>query len=142
MKYLLDSNILRAYLNQHPIVTFNLDDVADGDLFVASVVLAEQLRGRYDALCKAESQHLLRLEERLRATQIALQRFQILWLTPVAIAQLENLQSQVKTRKRYADAIQAALAWAEDAVVVTRNLSDFRDLLPAARLVNWFDRVH
>lgn len=142
MKFLLDSNILRAYIDQHPVVVRNIERLADEDLYVASVVLAEQLRGRYDALSKAEPQHLLRMEERLRETQATLQRFQVLWLTPIAIAELLRLQPKVNTRKRHADVIQAALALAENAVVVTRNTKDFRDLLPADKLENWIDQLY
>ena len=142
MKYLLDSNILRAYIDQPPVVVSNVEKAADEDLFVASVVVAEQLRGRYDTLCKAEPPHLLRMEERLRETQAALGRFQVLWLNPTAIDQLMKLQAQVKTRKRNADAILAALALAENAVVVTRNLADFRDLLPTLKLQNWIDKLY
>ncbi|NOT64220.1 MAG: type II toxin-antitoxin system VapC family toxin [Acidobacteria bacterium] len=142
MKFLLDSNTLRAYIDRHPTVVRNVERTADEDLYVASVVFAEQLRGRYDALTKAEVQDLLRMEERLRETQATLQRFQVLWYTPAAIGQLMQLKSKFNTRKRKADAIQAALALAEDAVVVTRNLKDFNDLLPDAKIENWIDRLY
>jgi hypothetical protein len=38
--------------------------------------------------------------------------------------------------------IVAAMALAGSHVVITRNVDDFRDLLPAARIQNWIDQVY
>lgn len=48
----------------------------------------------------------------------------------------------MNTRKRYADVVIAAIALASDDIVVTRNVADFRDLLPAAKIQNWIDQVY
>ncbi|MEP7339101.1 MAG: hypothetical protein ABI977_15300 [Acidobacteriota bacterium] len=52
------------------------------------------------------------------------------------------LRQRVNTRKRYADAVIAAIALAGGDVVVTGNVEDFRDLLPAAQIQNWVDQVY
>jgi predicted nucleic acid-binding protein len=36
----------------------------------------------------------------------------------------------------------AAMALAGDYIVVTRNVNDFKDLLPAARIQNWIDQIY
>ena len=59
-----------------------------------------------------------------------------------AVAELVELRSRVSTRKRYADVVIAAVALAGGDIVVTRNVDDFRDLLPAARIQNWIDQVY
>lgn len=59
-----------------------------------------------------------------------------------AIAALTALRQRVSTRKRYADVVIAATAIAHDAIVVTRNVEDFHDLLPAAKIQNWVDQVY
>jgi predicted nucleic acid-binding protein len=53
-----------------------------------------------------------------------------------------SLGQQVSTRKRYADVVIAAIAMAQGAIVVTRSVEDFRDLLPAAKIHNWVDQVY
>ena len=59
-----------------------------------------------------------------------------------AITELATLRNRVNTRKRYADVVIAAMALACDDIVVTRNVDDFRDLLPADRIQNWIDQVY
>ena len=59
-----------------------------------------------------------------------------------AIGELTELRSRVNTRKRYADVVIAAMALAGNDIVVTRNVDDFRDLLPADRIQNWIDQVY
>ena len=58
------------------------------------------------------------------------------------ITELTALRSRVNTRKRYADVVIAAMALAGGDIVITRNVDDFRDLLPADRLQNWIDQIY
>jgi predicted nucleic acid-binding protein len=52
------------------------------------------------------------------------------------------LQRKKQLRKRYADAIIAAIAIANHDIVVTRNVEDFKDLLPASQIQNWVDQLY
>lgn len=63
-------------------------------------------------------------------------------MTEQAVAELVALRNRVSTRKRYADVVIAAIALAGGDIVVTRNVDDFRDLLPADRIQNWIDQVY
>lgn len=142
MKYLLDSNILRYYTVKHETMTRNLARVAAEEIGIPFVVVIEQLRGRFDAYLKAEPENLLREQSRLLAAQQFLSLYQTVYVDEPAIAALIALRQRVSTRKRYADVVIAAIAIARDAIVVTRNVEDFRDLLPAAKIQNWVDQVY
>jgi predicted nucleic acid-binding protein len=105
-------------------------------------VVIEQLRGRFDAYLKAEPENLLKEQERLLAAQQFLSIYQTIYVNEQGITELTALRSRVNTRKRYADVVIAAMALAGDDIVVTRNVDDFRDLLPADRIQNWIDQVY
>lgn len=142
MKYLLDSNILRHYTTKHPTLTRNLARVPPDQIGIPFIVVVEQLRGRFDAYLKAEPENLLREQERLLAAQQFLSLYQTVYVDEQAVKALAALRRRVSTRKRYADVIIAAMALASDDIVVTRNVEDFRDLLPAAKIQNRVDRVY
>jgi predicted nucleic acid-binding protein len=73
MRYLLDSNILRAYTASHPTLTRNLARIPAEQIGIPFVVMIEQLCGRFDAYLKAEPENLLREQDRLLAAQQFLQ---------------------------------------------------------------------
>ena len=142
MRYLLDSNVLRSFAFNHPMLLRNMSQVDKSQIALPFIVKAEQMRGRYDAITKAEPQRLLQEQERLVEAETLLRTFEIAYLTEAAIAVLTTLLQNVRTRKRYADVIIAAIAIAHHDVVVTRNVEDFKDLLPAAQIQNWIDQVY
>lgn len=142
MRYLFDSNILRSFAFNHPTLLRNMLRVNQSQIALPFIVKAEQLRGRYDALTKAAAQRLLQEQERLIEAETLLAGFEIAYLTEDAIAALTVLLLQKQTRKRYADAIIAAIAIANDDIVVTRNVKDFQVLLPTAQIQNWIDQVY
>ncbi len=141
MKYLWDSNILRHYLGDHPRLLENLKKINRQDVLLPVVVVAEQFRGRMDALVKAEPSFLFRAQQQFQQTQQMLSRFQILYFDDKSLALVGELIGRFKTRKRYADVLIAAQALASRSVLVTRNTSDFRDLLPPQQLQNWIDEM-
>ena len=100
------------------------------------------MRGRNDALLKAEPQNLLREQERLIGTQAILSAFSDLYLNHRSVEKLIELRQNRSTRKRYADVIIAAMALAGDHIIITCNVTDFSDLLPAVRIQNWIDQVY
>lgn len=142
MRYLFDSNVLRYYTAKHPMLTRNLARVPATQIGISFIVVIEQLRGRFDAFLKAEPENLLREQTRLLAAQQILALYQTVYVNEAAVAALVTLRQRVSTHKRYADVLIAATALAGDDIVVTRNVEDFRDLLPAARIQNWIDQVY
>ena len=110
MRYLLDSNILRHYLARHPVLLDNIAKIQRHFIQIPFVVVAEQMRGRYDAILKAAAQNLLLAQQRLIITQELLSHFEIAYLTEQELKEFVQLQAQKNTRKRYADSIIAAMA--------------------------------
>ena len=139
MKYLWDSNILRHYLDDHPLLLENLKKVNRQYVLLPVIVVAEQFRGRMDALVKAEPAYLFRAQQHFQRTQQVLSKFQILYLDENSLELVTQLTNRFKTRKRYADVLIAAQALASHNVLVTRNITDFRDFLPPQKLQNWID---
>jgi predicted nucleic acid-binding protein len=139
MSFLWDSNILRHYLDDHPLLLENLKKVPRRNILLPVVVVAEQLRGRVDAILKAEPSHLSRAQQLFKQTQELLNKFQILYFDEPSLAVATQLTERAKTRRRYADMLIAAQAIAGRHILVTRNTDHFRDLLPANQLQNWID---
>ena len=79
MSFLWDSNILRHYLDNHPLLLSNLKKVPRHTVMLPVVVAAEQLRGRANALLSAEPSRLARAQELFRQTQALLSRFLVLY---------------------------------------------------------------
>ena len=52
---------------------------------------------------------------------------------------MEDLRLRHRRRKRYADLMIAAIVATGQHVLVTRNQSDFSDVLPQVQLANWID---
>ncbi len=142
MSFLWDSNILRHYVDGHPRLLQNLRKVPRHNVMLPVIVVAEQLRGRSDALLKADASQLARAQELFRQTQALLNQFQVLYFDEQALAVVTRLKNQLKTRKRYADVLIAAQVITGNHLLITRNTKDFRDILPANRLQNWIDDDH
>lgn len=142
MRYLLDSNILRHYRDQHRTVLDNFAKVDRDETAIPFIVVAEQMRGRYDGILKARPEEILTAQNRLIETEQMIRRFQIAYLDEDAVKRMRELLGRVKAKKRYADVIIAAIALANNCVVVTRNMGDFKDLVPGRQLQNWVDHVY
>jgi predicted nucleic acid-binding protein len=142
MRYLLDSNAVRAYTR--PSLTFltNLKRATGAELSIPIVVWIEQVRGRQDALIKAPPDRVLTEQANLLATNRLLENFSVAYFDNRAVQTLGQLLRLHKTNKRYADVMIAALTLAERSILITRNTKDFADLLPAAQLQNWIDHVY
>ncbi len=139
MSFLWDSNILRHYLDDHPLLLENLKKVVRSDVRLPVIVVAEQFKGRMDALLKAPPPQLSRAQQLFQQTQAVLSKFELLYFDDQSLAVAAQLTARFNTRKRYADVLIAAQVIAGRHILVTRNTSDFRDLLPPRQLQNWID---
>ncbi len=63
MSFLWDSNILRHYLDDHPLLLENMKKVPRRDVLLPVVVAAEQFRGRMDGILKAQPAQLPRAQQ-------------------------------------------------------------------------------
>lgn len=74
--YLWDTNILHAFIQGHPTLKAHLERTPWMQIALPTVVVAEVLRGRYDAALKAAAQDAAHIHQRLLETQELFQRFQ------------------------------------------------------------------
>ncbi len=137
--YLWDANILRAFGQGHTTLRSYLLRVPWSEIALPSVVIAEVLRGRCDFALKATPAEAPLAHQRLLDTQRMLSQFQIVVFDTACATMMENLRQRHRRRKRYADLMIAAIVAAGQHVLVTRNQSDFSDVLPQAQLANWID---
>lgn len=137
--YLWDTNILRAFTQGDTTLLQHLEHIPWSEIALPSVVLAEILQGRCDAVLKATPVDAPIAHERLRQTQQMLMRFQIVWFDSNSGEVMERLRQQHRRSKRYADLMIASTVLAGRHILVTRNQRDFIDLLPKSQLMNWID---
>jgi len=109
-------------------------------LTVAIITRNEVLRGRADNLLKAANEEELRKAvERFRQTEIMLSDFLVIGFDDVAIKHFGRLRKQKNLKKMgRADMLIACIALAQDALLVTRNTKDFKDVA-GLRVENWVD---
>ncbi len=104
------------------------------------VTQIEALRGRQEALMKAEDgERLLRAQRLLASTVQHLALFQIVPFEDAAAAEFDRLR-QIKGLKKIgrADLLIASIALANRTTLVTRNLKDFQKV-PGLQVENWAD---
>jgi predicted nucleic acid-binding protein len=121
---------------QEHLLRHRWDEVA-----LPSVVIAEVLRGRCDFALKASPSQAPMAHQLLLQTQELLRQFNIVTFDQPSAEIMLRLQQKLKSHKRYADVMIAAMAIAGNHVLVTRNTQHFADLLPRRQLVNWLERL-
>ncbi len=137
--FVLDTDTLTLLLRDNPRVQRRVGECQE-EIVLAAATRMEQLRGRFDAVFKAEEgDRLLAAYERLIDTEADLARFAILPLDAAAAAEFDNLLA-VKGLRRIGrgDLLIAATTLARKATLVTRNVKDFRKV-PGLRVENWAD---
>ncbi len=137
--FVLDTDTLTLLLRDNPRVQRRVGECQE-EIVLAAATRMEQLRGRFDAVFKAEDgDRLLAAYERLIDTEVDLARFAILPLNDAAAAEFDTLLA-VKGLRRIGrgDLLIAATTLASKATLVTRNLKDFRKV-PGLRVENWAD---
>jgi tRNA(fMet)-specific endonuclease VapC len=107
---------------------------------ITIVTQIEALRGRYDAVVKAEDgARLLVAQQGLIRTAQHLTLFTVVRFDDAAAAEFDRQRQDKKIKKiGRADLLIASIALANKATLVTRNTKDFGKV-PGLRIENWAD---
>jgi tRNA(fMet)-specific endonuclease VapC len=137
--FVLDTDTLTHLLHGRPEVVERVAQFAD-QVVITEASRIEQLRGRFDAVFKAENaEALLRARQRLLQTEAVLSRLTILPIDEAAAAEFERLIGTKGLRRLgRGDLLMASIALARKATVVTRNLKDYQKV-QGLKLENWVD---
>jgi len=138
--HLLDSDTLSHLWGNHERVVDRLDKCEDTEIGTTSVTKSEILRARCENLLKATSTaDLLIAQQRFDRSEALLAELMILPFDEAAAKELDRLKAIKKLKKiDHADLLIAAVALANRAVLVTRNLRDFQQV-PKLTVENWVD---
>jgi tRNA(fMet)-specific endonuclease VapC len=135
----LDSDVLSDLLAGNAVAVARLAEVPPNELFVPVVVTEEAMRGRLDAIRKAqqgaETDRLVAAYAKFAETQRRLCRFQTLPYSHAAHALVTTWRG-AKVRVGSRDLRIAAIAVAHGAELTTRNRRDF-DRVPGLKLSVW-----
>jgi tRNA(fMet)-specific endonuclease VapC len=134
--YVLDTDTLQLYQDGNPKVVTRVRAVDPGERAISVVTVEEQLSGWYTQLRQAkDDQRLAWAYRRLAATVRSLAKVQIVDFDEPAIRRYEELR-KLKLKVRKMDLRIAATVLERDAILVTRNVRDFRQV-PGLRIEDW-----
>jgi tRNA(fMet)-specific endonuclease VapC len=135
----LDTDTLTLYLLNHPRVLERRRQAED-EVVITIISRIETLLGRFATLLKAaDGSELQRGQGRLDQAERDLAPFRVLTVDTAAAAEFDRLRVNKKLKKiGRADLLIAAIALANRARLVTRNLKDFRQV-PGLQVENWAD---
>jgi len=137
--HLLDTDTLRYLFAQHPKVVNKLKAATQVDIVGTTVVSKiEALRGRFDFALKAATvEELIKAYGMLAETEANLEN---LYIAPFDQNAADHFRRLQKSHRRIgrADLLIACICLAQKAIVVTRNVKDFR-VVPNLRIENWLD---
>jgi predicted nucleic acid-binding protein len=110
------------------------------ELAITIVTQMEILQGRFATIRNAADQNELKVAmERFRTSEEFLAWFSRLDADDAARDHFERLRKAKKTKNmRRGDMLNACIALANNAVLVTRNVKDYKDV-PGLRVENWAD---
>ena len=134
---LLDTDIATLVFHRQERVLARM--AVDSDSIALAVITRlEMLRGRIEAVIKAASaEELLRGVSGLAMSETFLNQFRIVSIDGKAAEQFDQLRANKKLKKMdRGDLLQAAIALANDATLVTRNTKDYANV-PNLKLDNW-----
>src|SRR5437667_12267087 len=124
--YLLDTDTVSLYQHGHPGVCAAVADHASSAVVISVMTVEEQLSGWYSELRRAKKAPMLAaIYQRMAKTVRFYAKFPILSFTEPAIARYEDLK-RFKIRIGKIDLRISAIALEHDAVIVTRNVKDFK----------------
>jgi tRNA(fMet)-specific endonuclease VapC len=135
-RYVLDTDTLQLFQDEHPRVVARVRAVAPGDRAISVVTVEEQLSGWYTQLRQAKRpERLAWAYRRLAATVRFLSQGQIIDFDEPAIRRCEQLK-KLKLKVRKMDLRIAATVLERGAILVTRNARDFRQV-PDLQIEDW-----
>jgi tRNA(fMet)-specific endonuclease VapC len=137
--FVLDTDTLTHLLRGHVRVTQRRSQVFE-DVVITIITRIEVLQGRFDAVLKAAGREQLKqAQDRLTENERQLASFDVLPVNAAGAAEFERLLNTKGLRRiGRADLLIAAIALAQRATLVTRNLRDFRQV-SGLRVENWAD---
>ena len=137
---LFDTDTLTHFSYGNTNVRRKIEEVGDEQLAIAVITRNEVLRDRADSLLKAANEEELRkAAERFRQAEELLSDFLLVGFNEIAIKHFDRLRKQKNLKKMgRADMLIACIALANDALLVTRNTKDFKDIT-RLRIENWVD---
>jgi predicted nucleic acid-binding protein len=138
---IFDTDIFTDYSKGHEKIGQRVDRMAEGEVLAVTLITRmEVLRGRFDNIVKAANDEELKTAvERLHASEELLDDFALAPIDAGARQKFELLKKHKKTKKmKRADMLIASVALAQDALLVTRNTKDYKDV-PGLRVENWAD---
>jgi len=130
--YLIDTNILRALVEQNPFVLAHYRNVFAEQIAIPVVVYAEEIRGWVNPPSNDEKKADICYRMLTRYLAI-LKRHEILPYTYDAQVEFDKLPPNIGAR----DKRIAACAIAHNFRVVTNNIKHFEQLLPKDQFVDW-----
>lgn len=136
---LFDTDTLTHFSYGTENVRRRVSQAAGETLAVAVVTRDEALGGRTQAVLKAASEaELRRAVERYRMTVELLRAFEVADFSEAAIGHFGRLLGQKRLKMRRGDLLIACIALAENALLVTRNMKDYKNVA-GLRVENWVD---
>ena len=137
---LFDTDTLTHFAFGNDNLRRRIDEAGDEPLAITVITRHEVYRGRTEALLKAANEEELRkAAERYRETEVLLSDFQVVGVEDNAIRHFGRLRKQKNLKKMgRPDMLIACIALANDALLVTRNTKDYRDI-GGLRIENWVD---
>lgn len=137
---LLDTDTVTHFSYGNDNVRRRIEAADDEELAIAIITRNEVLRGRGDSLLRAANEDELRkAAERFQQAEELLSDFVVVGFDEVSIMNFGRLRKQRNLKKMgRADMLIACIALANNALLVTRNTKDFKNVA-GLRVDNWVD---
>jgi tRNA(fMet)-specific endonuclease VapC len=136
-RYILDTDHVSLFQRNHPQIVQKVREIDTSNLFVTIITLEEQFRGRLAVISKANQkpERLAIAYQNLRSTLVYFCNVQLLDFDEAVYNCYQDLRQQ-KLSVGTQDLKIAAIAIANQAIVVTRNQKDFSKV-PNLPLKDW-----
>jgi tRNA(fMet)-specific endonuclease VapC len=138
---ILDTDILTHYALGHEKVGQKVNEAGGTEKLAVTVITRmEILRGRFESILKAADDRQLSLAmQRFQEAESLLNSFLTIPVNDVASRYFLTLRDNKKTKKmKRGDMLIACIALAHDALLVTRNVKDYK-AVNGLRVENWAD---
>jgi len=136
--FLLGTDIASLVLHEHDRILARIVEVSRDDIDLSLITRLEMLRGRFEAVFKsATAKELLRAASGLARSETFLGEFRVVAIDESVAERFEQLRAIKKLNKiDRGDLLQAAIALANGATLVTRNTKDYANV-PNLLVENW-----